>query len=245
MSPLLEKYVDRVLLYADRREEDAARIRQELADHLLQKVEDLLQAGHAREDAILTALRDHGHPREIGYRMRAPFRLIDVRMQGTARGVIAIGPRAVGVVAFGGVAIGVIAIGGVAIGLLGMGGLALGLLLAWGGLALGGIAYGGVAIGLAAAGGLAIGLVASGALGIGLWVPEAAQKYSLYTALTTPEWLKTVAQLHAVPAFVTRYIWIFMPLYLLVVGALSLINVMEGIRLQKLRQADENWLLEP
>ena len=75
----------------------------------------------------------------------------------TARGVVAVGDRAVGVVAYGGVAYGLIAHGGVAVGGLAFGGAAAGV-----------VALGGVAIGLIAAlGGVAVGgLFALGGVGL-------------------------------------------------------------------------------
>jgi len=92
--------------------------------------------------------------------------------QREARGIIAVGGRAIGVVAFGGiargvfafggVALGVMAVGGVCAGLFSLGGCALALMLAWGGLAVGPIAFGGLAIGYYAAGGLALGVHAMG-----------------------------------------------------------------------------------
>ena len=97
-----------------------------------------------------------------------------------ARGVIAIGPRAVGglaiggrakgLIAVGGLATGIIAIGGLAVGGLAVGGLTVGLGFAVGGLALGTVAAGGLAVGLGfAVGGLALGTVAAGGLAMG-WV---------------------------------------------------------------------------
>jgi hypothetical protein len=90
----------------------------------------------------------------------------------TARGLVAIGPRAVGaiaiggrargLVALGGLATGVVAIGGVALGVVSLGGLSLGLGLGLGGLAVGALAWGGVAVGGIALGGVATGAVAGG-----------------------------------------------------------------------------------
>jgi hypothetical protein len=70
----------------------------------------------------------------------------------TARGIIAIGPRAIGgiacgyrakgVVALGGVAIGLVACGVISVGLVSLGMLSLGLLLGLGGLAVGTVANG-------------------------------------------------------------------------------------------------------
>ncbi|HTH48536.1 MAG TPA: serine/threonine-protein kinase [Candidatus Limnocylindria bacterium] len=80
-----------------------------------------------------------------------------VAMGGYARGLLAIGGVAIGGVAFGGLALGFFAIAGLALGLVSVGGLSIGLLLALGGGALGLYAGGGLAIGKVAAGGLAIG----------------------------------------------------------------------------------------
>lgn len=41
MSRELEKYLDHIMIYANRKEEDAAKIRAELQDHLRQKIADL------------------------------------------------------------------------------------------------------------------------------------------------------------------------------------------------------------
>ena len=91
-----------------------------------------------------------------------------IAIGGKAVGGIAIGGSAQGIVAIGGVAIGVIAIGGCAIGLLSIGGFALGILLALGGGAVGlGYSVGGGAIGMFASGGIAIGWSAVGGLALG------------------------------------------------------------------------------
>lgn len=83
----------------------------------------------------------------------------------TAKGIIAIGPRAIGGVALGGVACGVFAMGGVAIGMFTFGGVAIGLMLALGGVAVSlGISLGGVALGAVALGGVAIGLFELGGM---------------------------------------------------------------------------------
>ncbi len=59
----------------------------------------------------------------------------------TARGIVALGGRAIGVVSLGGVAVGVVSCGGVAVGPVALGGVSLG------GLALGGLAVGWWALG--------------------------------------------------------------------------------------------------
>ena len=86
-----------------------------------------------------------------------------------ARGIVAVGPRALGVLAIGGAALGLFAVGGVSAGFFSLGGLSLGLLLAIGGCAIGtGVSAGGMALGLIALGGCAVGLVAAGGAAFGL-----------------------------------------------------------------------------
>lgn len=133
---IIDRYLDRVLLYADKPEPESQAIRQELEDHLLQEVEDLTEKGLPREEAILRALRRHGPPSVIGYRLRGRFPWIDIRKRGFARGVIAIGPRAIGIVAIGWVAFGIFAIGAGAVGVFALGGICYGV-FSVGGYALG------------------------------------------------------------------------------------------------------------
>lgn len=192
MSRALQKYLDRVMIYANRDEEEAARIRTEQEDHLLKKISDLQASGLSREDAVFQAIEEHGHPRTVGYGLRKRFPWIDVRTHGTARGFIAMGPKAIGVFAFGGVAFGVFALGGFALGLFAFGGLALAALLSFGGFsaALIGFAYGGFALGLVALGGFTCGIIATGATAIGLWVPEAVKAVSYFSQETVPHYLQ-------------------------------------------------------
>ncbi|MCX5659599.1 MAG: permease prefix domain 1-containing protein [Planctomycetota bacterium] len=171
MSLALEQYLDRVLAYANRSPDDAAAIRAELKDHLESRVAEFEAEGLAREDAIFKSIEAHGNPRKVGYGLRPRFAWIDIRTHGTARGFIAIGPKAIGVFAFGGTAVGVFALGGLSIGALSYGGFALGAFLAYGGLAVAplGLALGGIALGAVAVGGMAVGLVASGGCAAGLF----------------------------------------------------------------------------
>ena len=187
MSLIIERYLDKVLAYANRPAEEASAIRNELRDHLLEKTEAFRKTGLSIEDAAVRATEEHGHPRTVGYRLRRRFPLIDVRSQGTARGWIAIGPRAVGVIAFGGVAVGVFACGGAAVGVVAMGGAAVALLAAWAGIGLAPFAYCGIAVGGLAVGGIAIGAVAYGQAAVGLWVPSAGMSLSYYPQGSAPE----------------------------------------------------------
>lgn len=195
MKGTLDRYLDRVMAVADLRDESTeTRVREELHDHLIEKVDELESEGYERAEALVKAIEDHGNPMVVGYRLR-PWRFIDVRLRGTARGVIAVGPRAVGVVAIGGLATGVIACGGLAAGVVSFGGLALALFMAWGGLACGALAYGGLAIGLLAFGGMAVGGVAAGGSAAGLWVPGAGTcLWSYFNWTTVPDWLRPLGE---------------------------------------------------
>ena len=193
MKTAMERYVSRVMAVADIGEPARERaIREELADHLEQKAEALRAEGVSEAEATIKAIEDHGNAVIVGYRLR-PWRLVDVRLRGTARGVIAIGPRAHGIVAIGGVAFGVFAFGGVALGVFGFGGMALAL-LAVGGLAVGGVAYGGLAVGLLAFGGLAAGVIASGGTVLGVWVPGAGTGLSYFTWETVPSSWRAIGE---------------------------------------------------
>jgi hypothetical protein len=160
MSQAIEAYLDKVMAYAHLREEvEAKRVRTELRDHLLEKADVLTGQGTPREDAVFQTLRAHGPASIVGYGLRPRFPLIDIRTAGTARGVVAIGPKAVGVFAFGGLSIGVFSFGGVSFGVVGIGGCVAALLAGWGGVVVSpvGLALAGCAIGLIAIGGLSIG----------------------------------------------------------------------------------------
>ncbi|MEM6394546.1 MAG: hypothetical protein AAF797_17400 [Planctomycetota bacterium] len=163
MSLAIDDYLDRVLMYANRKDEAGRVIRTELHDHLTQKVADLEAEGLSTADAEFQALKDHGHAKVVGYRLRPKFPLIDVRTTGTARGWIAVGPRAVGVVAMGGVGIGVVSISGMGLGLIGMGGIMGCMLFVWAGIGVSlGVSLSGLAMGVIALGGVAVGVWADG-----------------------------------------------------------------------------------
>lgn len=244
MKNILDRYIDRVLVYANPSEPKAEAIRAELKDHLLQKVEDLVKNGLPREEATLEALRQHGAPKVIGYNLRGPFPWVDIRSHGTARGVVAIGPKAVGIFAFGGVAVGVVSCGGAAIGLVSAGGAALGLLFVWAGLGIGGIANAGMAIGVIATGGLAIGIVALGGHAIGAWVPPwwtGTSVTSHYTAENVPPLLKSLEPVaNACANFDRHAVFIFLPIYL------SIIFVMNYLQHRERRRVDskDDWLVD-
>ena len=246
MKSILDRYIDRVLLVANKTGPEAESIRRELRDHLAQKTDDLVAAGAPRDEALLEALRQHGSPRDIGYRLRGAFPWIDVRCRGTARGVIAIGPKAVGIVAFGGFATGVVAIGGVACGLISMGGFALGLLFAFAGFGVGGVVFGGFTAGIVAAGGYVAALVAVGGQGCALWVPwlvhgsSSGDLTSYYTAANVPQYLKSLARLMAIPEALDRYPQIVWPVYGLAVFFLTWIQTRERKRIR----SDFDWLVD-
>jgi hypothetical protein len=199
MSLALEKYLDRVMIYANRNETDAPKIRAELKDHLLNKIDELQGQGLKYEDAIFQAIEDHGNPRNVGYGLRPGFPWIDVRIKGTARGFIAIGPRAIGVIAIGGISCGILSYGGIAVGLLSLGGLSLALIFALGGFSIApiGLAYGGLAVGLMAFGGLALGITAVGGLAVGLLCLNEYCGYTIsyFTAETAPDYIHFVSNI--------------------------------------------------
>jgi hypothetical protein len=53
MKTILDRYIERVLLVANKTGPEAETIRQELRDHLVQKTDDLIAAGTPREEAAL------------------------------------------------------------------------------------------------------------------------------------------------------------------------------------------------
>ena len=207
MSRALQKYLDHVMIYANRKEEDAAKIRLELEDHLRQKMTELEAQGAASEDAVARAIKAHGTVRTVGYGLRKGFPLLDVRTEGTARGIVAIGPRAVGVLAFGNVAVGLFAFGNISLGLVAFGAVALAGLVSVGGASLAPL---GAAVGLAAVGRVACGMIAGGGLAVGLWVPWALDHVSF---LSDSNGLRFLQQFQTsagnVAAFITA-LWIFM-----------------------------------
>lgn len=197
MSQALEKYLDRIMIFANRNETDASGIREELKDHLLKKIADLELTGMSREDAIFQAIEDHGSPKTIGDGLRPRFAWVDVRTHGTARGFVAVGPKAIGVIAIGGFAMGLITFSGIGLGLLSFGGLAIGMFMSFAGIAIApmGIAYGGITLGLISLGGIAIGAVANGGLSIG--VLAQGNGFSHFSPETAPVWLNNIMKLTA------------------------------------------------
>ncbi len=207
MSRALQKYLDQVILYANRKEEEAAKIRVELEDHLRQKTADLAARGLTREDAVFQAIEDHGTARTVGYSLRKGFALLDVRTQGTARGFIAIGPRAVGIIAFGNVAVGLIAFGNLALGALAFGALAIAGLLSVGGISLAPL---GAAVGLAAVGRTALGMIACGGLAVGLRIPWAIDGVSLLSGENGLQFLQHFRTHEGTVALIAITLWLFL-----------------------------------
>lgn len=78
MVRALQKYLDGVMIHANRNEKDAARIRAELEDHLLKKIADLEAEGLSREDAVLRAIEELGSSQTVGCGLRKRFRWISV-----------------------------------------------------------------------------------------------------------------------------------------------------------------------
>ena len=229
MSRALQKYLDHVMIYANRKEEDAAKIRLELEDHLRQKITELEAQGLSNEDAVLRAIKDHGSVRTVGYGLRKGFKSLDIRTEGTARGFIAIGPRAVGVFAFGHVAVGLFAFGTFSFGLIAFGTLALA-----GFLSVGGAAFSpfGVAVGLAAVGRGAFGMIAGGGLAVGLVVPWAVDQVSLLSGDSGFQFLQHFHSSAGSVAFLIISLWFFM-VFPILRGSMWAIKKNEYLRIKK------------
>jgi hypothetical protein len=129
---MIDRYLDRVLLYAEKPEPESQTIRQELKERLWEKVENLTADGLPKEEAILEVLSQQGHPRVAARRLNAPFPWLDIRNKGVARGVLAIGPRAIGIVAIGWWAVGIFAIGVLTLGVFSLGVVSFGVFSAGG-----------------------------------------------------------------------------------------------------------------
>lgn len=235
MSKLLQNYLDQVMTYANRAGKDAETVRDELQDHLETSIEARVEAGESREDAIYEAVLANGDAQTVGYKLRPRFPLIDIRSEGVARGVVAIGPRAIGIFACGGASLGVISFGGASFGLISLGGLALGL-FSWGGLALGLLAFGGFAAGAVAFGGFAMGLLAIGGGVFALWAPKYGNGYSHYTSANVPEYLLALENyLHGLYAM-GEWMGLIMAFYMVLLGLTTYAQTLEKKRVQKQRK---------
>lgn len=233
MSKAIDTYIDRVMVYANPKLVDEPTLRAELRDHLETKVEQLKAEGTAVEDAVFAAIEDHGPAWRVGYGLRPKWPWIDVRTKGTARGIIAIGPKAVGVFAFGGAAMGVFAMGGLAAGLVTWGGVCLALLFAWGGVGLAPLTFAALGAGIFVMGGLAVGVIAMGVTAIGLWA-AGSNVINVYDSASMPSWATAIAD-----AFGTYgSIWprVYLGTFIGLVGlciASILLQVREGRRITK------------
>ncbi len=239
MSEILESYLDRVMVYANRPEREAADLRSELRDHLLKKIDDLQEQNLSASDAIYRAVNAHGHPRVVGYGLRRGFPLVDIRTHGTARGVIAIGPKAVGVFAFGGVAVGVFACGGFAVGAVAMGGFSAALVFAFCGVGIATFAYGGMVVGVLAMGGFAAGVVAMGGFAVGL-LAEGGRAVSFYDMHTAPAFMKALLRLPQSPRLLAWASGLLIPIVLVLVVVTNILSARERRRIQ----AVDPWLQE-
>jgi len=243
MNQLIEMYLDRVLALAELPAGRAQDVRQELADHLYSDFEARTGKGEEAQAAALAAIKDMGSPRLVGSRLERPFRWVDVRSQGTARGVIAIGPRAIGVFAFGGVAFGVVAIGGLAAGLLTFSGIGLGL-IAWGGVSFGLLtALGGFAIGPVAWGGLVVGVIGIGGLAYGLVCVSSGHSHAVYPQISdAPEWIQSMEWLIAIPKFIDEHLVALLSICVIIVIICSGVTLWFQRRWEK--EFEQSWLFE-
>jgi hypothetical protein len=231
MSEILESYLDRVMVYANRPERETTDLRSELRDHLLKKIDDLQEQGLSASDATYRAVNAHGHPRVVGYGLRRGFPLVDIRSSGTARGVIAIGPKAVGVFAFGGVAVGVFACGGFAAGGVALGGVSAALVFAFCGVGIATIAYGGMVAGVLAMGGFAAGVVAMGGFAVGL-LAEGGRALSFYDMHTAPAFMKALSSLPHKPGLLAWASGLLIPIVLVLVVVTNILSARERRRIQ-------------
>jgi hypothetical protein len=229
MSRALQKYLDQVMLYANRKEEESAKIRAELEDHLRQKTADLEAEGLPREDAVFQAIEDHGTARTVGYSLRKGFALLDVRTEGTARGFIAVGPRAVGIIAFGNVAVGLFAFGNFAFGVLAFGALTIAGLLSVGGIS---VAPFGAAVGLASIGRAAFGMIACGGLALGLQVPWAIDGVNLLSGDNGIQFLQHFQTHEGTVALIAIILWLLLAVPVLN-GVMCSIKRNEYLRIEK------------
>lgn len=193
----IEIYIDQVIRHSRRHGATADELRAELRDHLMAAVEHWMSDGATQDDAALRAVYDHGDAQRVGSRLRERTRFVDVAFTGTARGVIAIGPRAIGVVAVGWVAIGIFAVGPVAIGAVSVGVFSLAAMLGWGMVSVSSVAVGFATVGLISQGHFAVGLASCGTWAVGLWVPieeGVRQRISFYsTEAVAPSMLTNCA----------------------------------------------------
>ncbi len=239
MSRMMDEYLDRVMVYANIEPAEEQAVRRELGDHLNEKIDDLIEGGAKTEDAVYEAIKSHGHPAVIGYGLRR-WRWIDVRSRGTAKGFIAIGPRAVGFIAIGGQALGIIAIGGLAAGLISMAGIGFGLLFAYCGLGMGGIVYSGFAVGVFACGGFSVGLVSRGGFAAGL-LAEGGMRASVYSLKEAPIFLHWIRNRAATSALGTGLLFLTITVFMFACLAVS--TVMSR-REQKRVAVYNPWQLE-
>ena len=241
MSRALQKYLDRVMIYANRNEKDAAQIRAELEDHLLKKIDDLQTQGLSCEDAIYQAIKDHGHPRTVGYGLRKRFPWVDVRTHGTARGFIAIGPKAIGIIAIGGVAGGVFSYGGISFGFMSLGLLSLGLIISIGAFSLAplGLAFGAIALGVMAIGLLSFGITAMGVLAISLvrdpfYISDCVRIISWFTPETAPHFILHIKNIANVIG------WTWLPFWISCIVLLTAKLILSRKEYRRIRQADRS-----
>ena len=191
----IEIYLDQVLSYAGLAPNDAAEARHELADHLLSRVDDLEEQGATRDDAAFRAIYEHGQPIDVGYGLRPRCPWVDVRLRGTARGVLAVGPRAVGIFSCGIISSGIVSCGVVSFGVLSAGLVTFALALGLGAISIGTISVGLNAFGLVAAGLNSAGVLCAGINSIGIWVFQGRNALSYFDEKSVPSWLQNLGHM--------------------------------------------------
>ena len=191
----LEIYLNQVMAYANLPQAQAESTRNELTDHLLERIDEFEKQGATRDDAVFRAIHDHGRPSDIGYGLRGGFPLIDVRLRGTARGFIAVGPKAVGVFACGIISTGVMSCGVLSFGLFSLGLIAVGLFFGFGCVSGAFFSIGMTAIGIIAVGFNSLGVISSGLNAAGLWVFNGVNTASFFTEKTAPDFFLYIGHL--------------------------------------------------
>ena len=221
MSKIIDLYLDRLLHTAELPEPRATELRAELSDHLHTSYEAALASGEKPEDAAFKAIQKMGEPKAVGNKISRPWQWIDIRTEGTARGFIAIGPKAIGVIACGNISCGVFSVGVISTGLIAFGALSFGI-FTWAAIAAGLVSIGGMAIGMVATGGVAVGWLAEGLATV---APATSPEF-LQSLLTFPRWMM-------------QHMGVIAPIYSFGVAILAA----RGATLRKRKQASlDHWI---
>ncbi len=237
----IEIYLDQVFSYAGLPPNEGAKARDELADHLLSRVDDLEEQGATRDDAAFRAIHEHGQPIDVGYGLRPHCPWVDVRLRGTARGVFVVGPKAVGIFSCGIVSSGIISCGVVSFGVLSAGVVTFALALGLGAISIGTISVGVNAFGLIAAGVNSAGILCAGINSVGIWVFQGRNALSYFDEKTVPSWLRDVG--HTINWNSSETTYSLAP-YVAIVSVVILAAIHFGIREYKRVKNCRPWIFQ-